>query len=287
VNIVLSPAAAQAELSLQHHIKAIKALLPKFERAERDFDNYGRTIAAHIAAIKKECPKGWEDVIKEECKIGRSRAYELLAIADGRPGRDLEKKAAGMRRLRASPPRGGQAPPANAAKTDDLKHHDDAGGDHGADHQHADDRDRHDDDCGGDHGEAEHQPAPAAIESTEAAETVATGVDLAEQLFASWQAAPADVRWAVLAKILTQINTAHLLRLLPEERRLELEGRACSSLTIQLRTAREREVLRKLSRRLERKKKLAEAESDSNTDPSDAALELRSPGRSLRLQHHG
>jgi hypothetical protein len=92
-------------------------------------------------------------------------------------------------------------------------------------------------------------------------------IDHTAQLLASWEAAHADARRAFLTKALVEIGTATLLGMLPEARRLELESRACSSLIMKLSTTTkgERELLRKLSRKLERKKtKLAEAKSDSS-----------------------
>src|SRR5262249_15143809 len=70
--------------SVAEHCHAINALVTKLEHAERKVDEYQRTIGQHIAAIKEARPKDWEEIVKAECNLGRSRAYELLAIADGR-----------------------------------------------------------------------------------------------------------------------------------------------------------------------------------------------------------
>ena len=74
---------------------AINALVTKLEHAERKVDEYQRAIGQHIAAVKTARPDDWQKVVKTECKLGRSRAYELLAIADG------TKTAAEVRKAKA------------------------------------------------------------------------------------------------------------------------------------------------------------------------------------------
>ena len=69
--------------SVAEHCHAINALVTKLEYAERKVDEYQRTIGQHIAAIKKARPDDWQQVIEAECKIKKSRAYELLRIGDG------------------------------------------------------------------------------------------------------------------------------------------------------------------------------------------------------------
>src|SRR5262245_44662199 len=78
-NHVYSPAQA----GLSHHIQSINALLEKLRRAETKVEQYQFSIGPHIAAVKTERPDDWEDVVKTGCNLSRSRAYELMAIADG------------------------------------------------------------------------------------------------------------------------------------------------------------------------------------------------------------
>src|SRR5215469_4611183 len=80
---VMSDEAAVA-VSVAEHCHAINALVDKLEHAERKVDEYQRAIGQHIAAVKEARPDDWQKVIEVECKLKRSRAYELLAIADGR-----------------------------------------------------------------------------------------------------------------------------------------------------------------------------------------------------------
>jgi hypothetical protein len=64
--------------------RTINALVRKLAKAEDKVDQYQRSIGQHIAAIKAERPDDWLQVVESECALGRSRAYELLAIANGR-----------------------------------------------------------------------------------------------------------------------------------------------------------------------------------------------------------
>jgi hypothetical protein len=75
---------AAVAVSVAEHCHAINALVDKLEHAERKVDEYQRAIGQHIAAVKEARPDDWQKVIEVECKLKRSRAYELLAIADGR-----------------------------------------------------------------------------------------------------------------------------------------------------------------------------------------------------------
>jgi hypothetical protein len=65
------------------HCRAINALSSKLEHAARKVEEYQTAIGQHIAAIKKARPDDWEDIVKAECNLGRTRAYELMAIASG------------------------------------------------------------------------------------------------------------------------------------------------------------------------------------------------------------
>src|SRR6516225_4508346 len=42
-----------------------------------------KEIDRHILAIKTAEPNNWEAIVKARCGISRSRAYELMAIAEG------------------------------------------------------------------------------------------------------------------------------------------------------------------------------------------------------------
>ena len=79
--------------------REINALVDKLATAERKVEQYQIAIGQHIAAIKKTRPNDWRQVIEVECKLKRSRAYELLAIANGT--KTVEQiRAAGAKRVR-------------------------------------------------------------------------------------------------------------------------------------------------------------------------------------------
>ena len=70
--------------------RAITALMVKLERTEEKASQYEekasqyqRSIGQRINAIKNARPDDWETIVRDRCKLGRSRAYELMAIAAG------------------------------------------------------------------------------------------------------------------------------------------------------------------------------------------------------------
>jgi hypothetical protein len=69
--------------SVAHHVEAIRALADKLAHAEAEVEQYQIAIGQHIRAIKEARPDDWEEIVRTECDLGRSRAYELLAISDG------------------------------------------------------------------------------------------------------------------------------------------------------------------------------------------------------------
>src|SRR5262249_50929948 len=120
---------------VQHHVQAINALVTKLERAEEKIEQYQRSIGQHIKAVKAARPDDWEDIVKVECDLGRSRAYELMAIADGTKT-VAEVRAATNKRAKASqaktrrlarPLISGQPAPTESAE-DDESFLDDEGG---------------------------------------------------------------------------------------------------------------------------------------------------------------
>jgi hypothetical protein len=70
--------------AVAEHCRRIKALSAKLEHAENKVEQYQVAIGQHIAAVKEAEPKDWQVTIEAQCGLKKSRAYELLAIADGR-----------------------------------------------------------------------------------------------------------------------------------------------------------------------------------------------------------
>jgi hypothetical protein len=72
--------------------RRVKALIEKGDRAAEKAEQFYKSAGIHIKEIKEQS-EDWETIVREQCGLGRSRAYELMAIADGRT--TLEKVRAG------------------------------------------------------------------------------------------------------------------------------------------------------------------------------------------------
>ena len=73
--------------------RRVKVLIEKGDRAAEKAEQFYKAAGIHIRQIKEQSLDNWETVVREQCNIGRSRAYELMAIADGKT--TLEKVRAG------------------------------------------------------------------------------------------------------------------------------------------------------------------------------------------------
>jgi hypothetical protein len=67
-------------------IKRIKAHIAKGDQAKEKADQHYTAAGIHLKELRDGSPSkaAWEKLIKSRCGIGTSRAYELIAIADGR-----------------------------------------------------------------------------------------------------------------------------------------------------------------------------------------------------------
>jgi hypothetical protein len=64
--------------------RRIRALVEKGDRAAEKAEQFYKAAGIHIKEIKQKQSEHWETIVREQCGIGQSRAYELMAIADGR-----------------------------------------------------------------------------------------------------------------------------------------------------------------------------------------------------------
>jgi hypothetical protein len=64
-------------------VRRIKALVEKADRAADKAEQFYKSAGIHIKEIKEQS-EDWETIVREQCGLGRSRAYELMAIADGK-----------------------------------------------------------------------------------------------------------------------------------------------------------------------------------------------------------
>jgi hypothetical protein len=67
-------------------IKRIKAHIQQGDKAKDKADQHYRSAGLLLKELRDNCSSktSWEALIKSKCGIGASRAYELIAIADGR-----------------------------------------------------------------------------------------------------------------------------------------------------------------------------------------------------------
>src|SRR5260370_28716392 len=61
----------------------INGLTDQLKHAKRKAEEYQIAIGRHLKAIKAARPDDWADIVKAECNLGRTRAYELMAISAG------------------------------------------------------------------------------------------------------------------------------------------------------------------------------------------------------------
>src|SRR6516164_2447920 len=84
-------------ISVDAHIAAINALVIALEQLT---DETEAEIGQHISAIKVAEPNDWEAIVKARCGISRSRAYELMAIADGAKSTEQTRRETNARKLK-------------------------------------------------------------------------------------------------------------------------------------------------------------------------------------------
>jgi hypothetical protein len=64
--------------------RRVKALIEKADKAADKAEQFYKSAGLTIKEIKEKYPDDWEAIVRDECGIGRSRAYELISIADGK-----------------------------------------------------------------------------------------------------------------------------------------------------------------------------------------------------------
>jgi hypothetical protein len=64
-------------------VRRVKALIEKGDRAAEKAEQFYKSAGIHIKEIKEQS-EDWETIVREQCGLGRSRVYELIAIADGK-----------------------------------------------------------------------------------------------------------------------------------------------------------------------------------------------------------
>jgi hypothetical protein len=72
-----------SQLPVPSLCKTIKALVTKGDHATKKAEQFYIAAGKHLAELKERCPDQWLQHAKEKVGIGRSRAYELMAIGTG------------------------------------------------------------------------------------------------------------------------------------------------------------------------------------------------------------
>jgi hypothetical protein len=83
--------------SVDSHIDAINILIPQLKQIT---DRLEAEIGEHILAIKAAAPNEWEGIVKTRCGLSRSRAFELMRIADGTKSAEQTRRETNARQIR-------------------------------------------------------------------------------------------------------------------------------------------------------------------------------------------
>jgi hypothetical protein len=86
-----------AATSIDVHVEAINILIPKLRQTTADIEE---TIGGHVLAIKAAAPNDWEEIVRARCGISRSRAFELMRIADGTKTVEQTRRETNARQVR-------------------------------------------------------------------------------------------------------------------------------------------------------------------------------------------
>lgn len=94
---------AIVDLSVDVLASTIKSHLHCGDNAATKAEQHYRKAGALLIELKKATPAGedWSDFVKAKVGIGQSRAYELMALAEGRKTLDEIRKASGERVARS------------------------------------------------------------------------------------------------------------------------------------------------------------------------------------------
>jgi hypothetical protein len=96
-----------SKVNVQSHLDAINKVIrdikvdqSKRKDLQRAIANYWVVVGQHIRAIKLAEPNQWEALIKAHCGLSRSRAFELLGLADGTRTIEQIRNQANVRQTR-------------------------------------------------------------------------------------------------------------------------------------------------------------------------------------------
>jgi hypothetical protein len=83
--------------SVAAHVEAINILVTRLKQITGELEE---VVGQHILAIKIMAPNDWESIVRTQCGISRSRAYELMAIAEGIKTTEQVRHETNVRKIR-------------------------------------------------------------------------------------------------------------------------------------------------------------------------------------------
>jgi hypothetical protein len=111
--------AVAKQANVDEHVRKINVLVEKVDHNEDKIEQYYRSIGQHIAAIKSEKPDDWLTIVGTQCNLKKTRAYDLLAIANGTKTVEQVRGATALRvresRKKELPLRSGKGAPVEVA----------------------------------------------------------------------------------------------------------------------------------------------------------------------------
>jgi hypothetical protein len=96
-SVVKTTAAVATTPGVAAHVDAINLLLPKLKQITDDLEG---EIGRHILAIKVAEPNAWEMIVKAQCGLSRSRAFELMRIAQGITSAEQTRRETNARQIK-------------------------------------------------------------------------------------------------------------------------------------------------------------------------------------------
>src|SRR6516164_4483614 len=93
-----SPQALSSDVARACH--EINGLTDQLKHANRKAEECQIAIGQHLNTIKAARPDDWEDIVKAECNLGRTRAYELMAISGGTKTVEQTRAQTNIRKIR-------------------------------------------------------------------------------------------------------------------------------------------------------------------------------------------
>jgi hypothetical protein len=85
------------------HVRAINYLITRLKEVTDEAEKH---VGAHILAIKAAEPNKWEGIVQTRCGISRSRAFELMRIADGTKTVEQTRRETNARQIKYQRKRG-------------------------------------------------------------------------------------------------------------------------------------------------------------------------------------